>query len=246
MATLSPKFKKGQTVWGKGLGTGYIPDPYTITAVIAGEKPSYRVKGKRKPFSEDELFGSEEEAQVRLAAVFKDDTIAYLTDVIDSSRRIGCVDKVKDLLFQNGQLLIGEPERKTEYNTNKNKMPTPKFNIGQTVYGFVFHPDVFEKPKALVIKSVETRWFMGQGNEPAHWEIVYTMKRHGGVEVDESRLRATMDEALLMAVGGRFKEGFNNIVYSLEKRSTALGIEAEVKRVLLSQQEALRLEVLKD
>lgn len=81
MATLSPKYKKGQTVWGIGLGSKYIAQPYTITAVIDGENPTYRVKGKRKLFFEDELFASEEETQVRLAAVFKNDTITYLTKV---------------------------------------------------------------------------------------------------------------------------------------------------------------------
>lgn len=238
------KFKKGQTVWGIGLGSRYIPEPYTITAVVDGEKPSYRVKGKRKPFSEDELFGSEEEAQVNLATLFKNDTFTYLKDVVSVSKQIGCADKLKGLLFNNGQLLIGEPDNKPEpeYNTNKNKKPTPKFNVGQTVYGFVLPPDVFDKPKALVIKSVETRWFMGQGNEPAHWEIVYKMKRHGCVEVDESAIRATMDEALLMAVGSRFKDGFNNIVYSFEKRSTALGIEAQVRQALQATPAQLRLE----
>lgn len=239
------KYHKGQTVWGEGLGSKYIPQPYEITAVSERENfTEYRVKGKRALYSEDSLFATESEAQIALVSVFKADTYEYLKTFVDNSRRLGCTEQVRDFIFGSGQLLLGVyHEKENGFNTDRQNRPTPKFQVGQTVYGHVFRSDRSEYPKPLTLKSVNVVWYSEFGNVPAHWEVVYTAKRHGDCEIFETQIFKTEQEAILDALEGK-KRSFKWVMTSFKQRSKALGVETQMRQALQSSTSNLMLKLL--
>lgn len=238
------KFSKGQTVWSRSPWGGYIAEPYTIISIDESNpcETFYYVKGKQKPFKEGEFYETEGEVQVGLAACFKAETFTHLKSIISACRRISCADLAKDKIFNNGQLLLGTPDayKVAHHETNRSHIPTPKFKVGQTVYGHVFKTDLSKMPVELVVRSAEPH-YVQIDDQPAFWEVAYKVKRHGSVEIPEWMLHATMDEALLATIDN-FKDSFNRVVYSFKQRSSALGIEAEVRHALQANTDQLLLE----
>lgn len=240
----SPKFKKNQDVWGVGLGAKYIAQPYKIRGIIEQDgEVLYQVKGKRTLYKEDTLYASEEEAQIALVSVFKEDLINYFKDFIACSKRIGCFDDMKEFMFKDGQLLLDAPKAPVEiYNTDRSNRPVPKFQPGQTVYGHTMEINRSEFPKDFVIKTANVVWFMGFGNVPPHWVTIYTLKRYGNLEVPESLLFATEREAIFDALEAE-KHGISNIMYSWGQRSHALGIEEDMRHAVQANMTPCLLEL---
>lgn len=238
------KFSKGQQVWGRSPWGGYIAEPYTISGVDVreGGETFYHVKGKRKLFHESELHETEDEVQLMLADNFKAEYIGHLQNIVSACRRIGCVDMAKEKIVRGEQLMLGTPEHgeKRRFCTDRNNPPELKFSVGQKVYGHLYTTNLEELPKEYEIKTAKLVYVLEFGNIPSHWECVYTVKRHGSFEVDESLLYATMDEAL-MATIDYFKDGFASVFKSFQSRAKALGIETEMQQAMLANSNTLLL-----
>lgn len=237
------KFKKGQTVWGRNPWATYIAEPFIIRDVNESnpEETFYHIKGKRRLFAENELYASEGEAQIYLASVAKQETLQALKKIIDASKRLGCVEQVKQSLIDNSHLLTSQTRQQTTDHLQGNNKPTPKYHVGQTVYGFTSRTELWKfEPKRFTIKTVEVI-FVSLIGQPAHWEVVYTVKHHGKAEINEELLFGSEDEATLFLVD-YFKDSTQRVLYTFEKRSTALGIEAQVRQALQATPAQLMLE----
>lgn len=229
------KFHKGQEVWGRPLfgcyGSSYIPSPYTVTSVTEGNDGAlYHVRGTREAFKEEELRETEPEALLMCTERFRNNTFRQIGELASRSRRLGCADRVKDEIFRGDQLFLGAPEIKTERGYILEK-PTPKYEVGQTVFGHLYDEYQLLPVERFVISAVHVTKFGQLRDIPAHWEVLYNVKGHGKREVEEGWLFPAEEDALLHDLE-RYRVAFKSSAYCIQTHAQRLGIEGTVQQVL--------------
>ena len=222
---IEPKFKIGQTVYGQSdwFAGSYMPDCYTIRrneiAMINGKEVVLcYVKHRRIPMLEDMLFPTEEEAQMQEVRRFRDNTEKILGLIKEQLENEGIDDKEQALL-ENADSLDA----------------SHRFSVGDVAYGHMDGYGYEYKPEKFVITSCDVE--VNHGIE----HNIYKVKGHGGRFAYEEYLYPTYKEALIADLN-RFKATLKGEVKSIETRAKSLGIENQVKALLLSRNGVKMLE----